>query len=144
MRIEALQQSSIRMGHEYGQTPPNVYGDFDWIRHHEPELREKYGECSIIVYKHQVIGVGRTYAAALENSEGNLPPQAEEITPVHQWYIIVARFQGFIPNQRRVRNDKAPPADLCQPRRKSSPIYCEKMVGRKRLRLLLILALLYL
>ncbi len=92
-----MQPSRIRMGHEYGQTPPNVYGDFDWIRHHEQELLEKYGECSIIVYKHQVISVGPTYAAALENAEGNLPPQAEEITPVHQWLHYRRPFSRIHP-----------------------------------------------
>jgi tetrahydromethanopterin S-methyltransferase subunit H len=80
-----MTQSRIRMGHPYGQTPDNVYSDFDWIRRHERELLEKYGECSIIVYKQQVIGVGATYAVALENAEQNLPPTADEITPGHQW-----------------------------------------------------------
>ncbi len=75
----------IRMGHPYGQTPPNTYTDFDWIRRHEQELLEKYGECSIIVYQQQVIGVGATYAAALEDAEKNLAPTTGEITPVHQW-----------------------------------------------------------
>src|SRR5438045_4085444 len=80
-----MNQSRIHMGHPYGQTPDNVYSDFDWIRRHEKELLAKYGECSIIVYKQQVIGVGSTYAAALENAEMNLPPTSGEITPVHQW-----------------------------------------------------------
>lgn len=80
-----MNTSRIRMGHEYGHTPPNVYSDFDWIRRHEQELLEKYGECSIIVYKQQVIGTGPTYAEAVENAEANLPPQADVITPVHQW-----------------------------------------------------------
>ncbi|MCC7449550.1 MAG: hypothetical protein IT324_19170 [Anaerolineae bacterium] len=62
-----------------------VDGDFDWIRRHEKELLAQYGECSIIVYKEQVIGVGPTYAAALENAEQNLPPEVREVTPVHQW-----------------------------------------------------------
>jgi hypothetical protein len=47
---------------------------------------EKYGECSIIVYKEQVLGTGETYAAALEDAERSLPPEiTEPITPVHQW-----------------------------------------------------------
>jgi hypothetical protein len=76
--------SRIRMGHPHGQPPPNVYSDFDWIRHHEKELLEKYGECSIIVYKEQVLGTGPTYAAALEDAERNLPPDTQEVTPVHE------------------------------------------------------------
>ncbi len=74
----------IRMGHAYGETPPNVFSDFDWIRHHEKELLEKYGECSIIVYKEQVLGVGTTYDEALEDAERNLPPDVGVVTPVHE------------------------------------------------------------
>jgi hypothetical protein len=75
----------IRMGHPYGQTPSNFYSDFDWIRRHEQALLKKYGECSIIVYQQRVIGVGTTYAAALEDAEKNAVSMAEDITPVHQW-----------------------------------------------------------
>lgn len=76
----------IQMAHPLGQTPPNVYDDFDWIRQHESELFEQYGECSIIVYEHKVIGVGATYVEALDNAEQNLPPALRgTITPVHQW-----------------------------------------------------------
>jgi hypothetical protein len=72
------------MGHPYGQTPPNTFADFDWIRQHERELLAEYGECSIIVYRQQVIGVGATYAAALEDAERRLPPDSPVITPVHE------------------------------------------------------------
>lgn len=75
----------ISMGHPYGQTPSNTYSDFDWIRRHEKELLEKYGECSIIVYQQRVIGFGPTYAASLQDAEKNLASTAGEITPVHQW-----------------------------------------------------------
>jgi len=74
----------IRMGHPLGHTPPNVYSDFDWIRRHEKELLEQYGECSIIVYKEQVLGIGPTYQAALDDAERNLLPDAGEVTPVHE------------------------------------------------------------
>jgi hypothetical protein len=72
------------MTHRHGETPKNIFGDFDWIRRHEKELLEKYGECSIIVYKEEVLGVGATYDGALENAEHNLPPEAGEVTPVHE------------------------------------------------------------
>jgi tetrahydromethanopterin S-methyltransferase subunit H len=75
----------IKTGHPYGQTPPNFYSDFEWIRQNETQLLEAYGECSIIVYQQQVIGVGDNYAAALEDAERNLPSDRGEITPVHQW-----------------------------------------------------------
>ena len=74
----------IKMGHPAGQTPPNIYSDFDWIRRHQKELLEQYGECSIIVYKEQVIGKGATYREAVEDAENSLPPDIIEVTPVHQ------------------------------------------------------------
>jgi hypothetical protein len=74
----------IRMSHAYGQTPPNVFTDFDWVRRHEKELLEKYGENSIIVFQQQVIGVGPTYDTALEDAERNLPPAIGEVTPIHE------------------------------------------------------------
>jgi hypothetical protein len=80
-----IDKPRIRMTDEYGKTPANVFTDFDWIHKHRQELLEQYGECSIIVYKERVIGVGETYEAALADAEQNLSPDAtEEITPVHQ------------------------------------------------------------
>jgi len=79
-----VRSSRIRMRDAYGQTPSNVFSDFDWIRRHMTELIEKHGECSIIVYREQVIGVGNTYAEALADAERNLPHDSPEITPVHQ------------------------------------------------------------
>jgi len=58
-----MNASRIRMGHPAGQTPANVYSDFDWIRRHEQELLAQHGECSIIVFNQQVIGIGPTYKA---------------------------------------------------------------------------------
>jgi hypothetical protein len=75
----------IRTAHPYGHTPENTYTDFDWIRRHERELLAQYGECSILVYKEQVIGIGATYDEAIQNAERSLPPEMGEITPVHQW-----------------------------------------------------------
>ncbi len=77
--------SRIQTGHPHGQTPANYFTDFEWIRRHENDLLEKYGECSIIVYEEQVLGVGPTYAAALADAERNLPDDSSIITPVHQW-----------------------------------------------------------
>jgi hypothetical protein len=83
--------SRIQMEQSHGKTPPNVYADFDWIHVHEHELLAEYGECSVIVYQQQVIGVGHTYAAALEDAERRLPPDSPTITPVHQW--LGARYR---------------------------------------------------
>lgn len=76
--------SRINMRHPYGQTPKNTFTDFDWVRRHEKEVLEKYGECSIIVYNQEVIGVGATYAAAVEDAEAKLPSNIVEVTPVHE------------------------------------------------------------
>ena len=75
----------IRMGHAYGEVAPNTFADFAWIRRNEKALLEKYGECSIIVYKEQVIGVGDTYQEAIEDAERNLPSDMGVVTPVHEW-----------------------------------------------------------
>ena len=80
-----MAKSKIQMGHQYGQTPTNVFSDFDWIFDNKQQLLEKYGECSIIVYEKKVIGVGNSYREALENAETNLPEDSDVITPVHQW-----------------------------------------------------------
>lgn len=79
-----METSRIRMGHPYGETPPNVFDDFDWVRRHEKELLEQYGECSIIVYQQQVIGVGANYDQALADAERNLPPEISAVTPIHE------------------------------------------------------------
>jgi hypothetical protein len=75
----------IRMSHRYGETPENIFTDFDWIRLHEEELLAKYGERSIIVYQQQVIGVGDTYDEAVADAEHNLQPDVKEVTPVHEF-----------------------------------------------------------
>jgi hypothetical protein len=79
-----MNKSRVKMRHTYGQTPRNVFSDFDWIRRHEKELLEKYGEKSIIVFNQQVIGVGDSYDDAVKDAELNLPPDIMEITPVHE------------------------------------------------------------
>ena len=80
-----MESKRIRMGHPHGQTPPNVFSDFDWIHRNKKELLAKYGECSIIVFNQEVIGAGPTYKEALENAEANLSPDVIEITPAHDW-----------------------------------------------------------
>jgi hypothetical protein len=81
-----MTKTRIRMSYARDeQTPPNIFTDHDWVRLHEKELLEKYGECSILVYQEKVIGVGRTYQEALDDAERNLPPDVAEITPIHEW-----------------------------------------------------------
>ena len=95
-----MNTSRIRMTHNYGETPKNVFSDFDWIRRNEKELLEKYGECSIIVYKQQVIGVGSTYEEAIESAEQNLPEDVTEVTPVHQWLFQRHPLQRLYPEPK--------------------------------------------
>jgi hypothetical protein len=76
--------SKIRMSHAYGETPPNVFSDFAWVRAHKEALLTQYGECSIIVYQERVIGSGLTYESALADAENNLPTESGEITPIHE------------------------------------------------------------
>jgi len=80
-----MSTSRIRMTHKYGETPKNVFSDFEWIFENKKELIEKFGECHVIVYQEKVLGVGATYQEALENAERDLPPDMGEITPVHHW-----------------------------------------------------------
>ncbi len=79
-----MNQSRIRMQDPYGPSPRNVFTDFDWIHRHQLELLQQYGERHIIVYREQVIGVGDTYGAALQDAEAKLAPDSSEITPVHK------------------------------------------------------------
>ena len=81
------------MSHVYGETPRNVFSDFDWIHLHEKELLEKYGECSIIVYKEQVLGVGATYDEALANAEQNLPL---EMGAIFTWKPYPVQSREFL------------------------------------------------
>lgn len=76
--------SRIKMTHAYGETPKSAFTDFDWVRRHEKELLEQYGECSIIVYQEEVLGIGSTYAEAVADAEAKLPPEVGEVTPVHE------------------------------------------------------------
>ncbi len=70
----------IKTGHAPAQTtPPHITSDHDWVRQHESELRERYGEVYLVVYQQQVYGVGRTYQQALDDAEAHLPPDLAEI-----------------------------------------------------------------
>lgn len=80
-----MDTARIRMGHPYGQTPRNIFSDFDWVRRHEKELLAQYGECCIIVYQEQVIGTGDSMQSAIEDAEHNLPPEVGAITPICEW-----------------------------------------------------------
>lgn len=71
------------MSHPDGPSPAYMFTDFDWIHRREAELL-KYGERHIIVYHEQVVGVGDTYAATVQDAEEKAAPDSGEITPVHK------------------------------------------------------------
>jgi hypothetical protein len=94
------------MSHPYGQTPPNVFSDHDWVRRHENELLKQYGECAILVYKEQVVGVGSNLQEAIEDAERHLPPDVEEITPIHEWLGFRHPFLRALPGQFEISPPK--------------------------------------
>lgn len=75
--------SRIRLSYSRDEeTPANLFTDHDWFRQHQEELLAKYGECFIVIYHEEVIGVGNTYEAAVQAAEANLPPDDSKITPI--------------------------------------------------------------
>jgi hypothetical protein len=68
-------------------TPPNLFSDHSWYRANYKALLEQYGECSVVIYKEQVIGRGMTYQESLEDAERNLPPDSAVITPIQAWLV---------------------------------------------------------
>lgn len=80
-------------------TPPNIFTDFAWIRDNWQQLLDQYGECSIVVYKEQVIGVGDSYESALQDAENNLTTDTGEITPVHDWLHHPHPFLRVMPGR---------------------------------------------
>jgi hypothetical protein len=62
--------------------PENIFPDFAWAGEQRVSLYEKYGDAVVVVYKQEVIGVGKSYAEALSNAEENLPAEPELITPI--------------------------------------------------------------
>lgn len=83
--------SRIKTGHPKDKpTPRHIFTDHEWVRQHENELRDTYGERYIVVYLEAVYGVGDTYQAALADAEHNLPPEIDEIElmvdSLHRWH----------------------------------------------------------
>ena len=70
------------------------------------ELLEKYGECSILVYNEQVVGTGDSLQAAIEDAERNLPPEVDEITPIHEWLGNRHPFLRALPGHFEIPHPK--------------------------------------
>lgn len=76
----------IRTTHQRGErAPEHIFTDHDWIRAHQEELIEQYGECYMIVYHEQVIATGQTREEVVENAEHNLSPEIEQIDVMIEW-----------------------------------------------------------
>ena len=94
--------SRIRLSYSRDEeTPPNLFTDHAWFRQHQDELLAEYGECFVVIYHEQVIGVGDTYEAAVQAAEANLPPDESEITPVVE--LLRKRHPFFRVRPRVVR-----------------------------------------
>lgn len=52
--------SRIRTSHAYGETPRNVFDDFDWLHYNRERLFNELGEVFVVVYKQEVIGAAFT------------------------------------------------------------------------------------
>jgi hypothetical protein len=92
-----MSSSRIKTTHTYGEVFPNVFSDFAWVREHRSELLEKYGECIVLVYEKNVVGIGQTIAEAIQDAEQKLAPHIEQITPVTEFLRRRHRFQRLRP-----------------------------------------------
>lgn len=72
----------VRVSRAYNEVFPNMVSDFAWVRENREQLLEKYGECVLLVYEKQVVGIGQTLNQAIEDAEKHLPAEVPEITPV--------------------------------------------------------------
>jgi recombinational DNA repair ATPase RecF len=80
-----MKNPRIKTTHAYGEVYPNVWGDFAWVREHRQQLLEQYGECIILVYDKQVVGLGQTIDEAIQDAEHQLSPEIEQITPITEF-----------------------------------------------------------
>ena len=77
-----MNASRIRTGHTRGEVAPNTWSDFAWAGLHREELFDQYGDCILLIYNQQVIGVGQTFDEVIADAESKLPPDAGEVTPI--------------------------------------------------------------
>lgn len=76
----------LRTGGPAGEPiPRQIIEDHEWVQDHRDELIEQYGQCYLIVYKQQVLGIGRTHDEALDNAEKNLSPEIDDLPVMVEW-----------------------------------------------------------
>ena len=79
--------------------PANIFPDLNWISDNRLELYKKHGNCIVVVYQQEIIGLGKTRAEALNDAETHLSETGAEI-PVAIGYISNPYRIGHM--QRRV------------------------------------------
>lgn len=77
-----MDTKQIRLSYPSGETPANIFPDFEWIRENRQMLLDKFGICVVLVYEKTIIGRGATLEAALSDAEQNLSSLSGVITPV--------------------------------------------------------------
>jgi hypothetical protein len=100
-----MSENRIRTYGKHGElTPKHIFTDHDWVREHQEELVDQYGECYMVVYHEKALGVGKTRDEAVQNAELALPDDVGEIevivervdNPTH-W--IGAGLLRFVPQE---------------------------------------------
>jgi hypothetical protein len=61
--------------------PANIFPDLNWVSANRLDLYKKHGDCVVVVYQQEIIGMGKTRAEALADAESHLADDVELITP---------------------------------------------------------------
>jgi hypothetical protein len=72
----------INLNRNNGEFYPNEITDYEWAREHRHDLLAQYGASIVLIYEKQVVGVGKTLQAAIDDAEKKLPDATPEITPI--------------------------------------------------------------
>jgi hypothetical protein len=65
--------------------PANIFPDFQWLRENRLELFKKHGSCVVVIYKQEIIGMGKSYDEAVADAEAHLDDDVELITPIVEY-----------------------------------------------------------
>jgi hypothetical protein len=60
----------------------NFLEDVHWINERRIELYEQYGDCVILVYHGEIIGIGKGFLEAIADAENRLKDGEGTVTPV--------------------------------------------------------------
>ena len=87
----------IVTNHKGDEAYPNVWVDFEWAAENRQALLNEYGECIVLIFQKEVVGVGQTLQAAEEDAERRLPPEADQITPITYFLGYPHRIHSVSP-----------------------------------------------